>query len=112
MSTFTISMPSLVIASGAASSNVLSAEQHYEDAVSIYMHGPASLDALTFTIEMSHDGSSWATYSSGGSDVGPAGAVKATIYYDLPNAPFIRLKASGNVAATRTWILAKNCKLP
>lgn len=102
--------PDLTIPSGAAVSNVLNAKQHYEDAAAIVIQSPATLDALTFKIEVSIDGVTYVDYQEGATlaDV-PMPAADNGIALDLLCAwPYFRLAASGNVAADRVFMVAKH----
>lgn len=99
-------LPSLVIATGTGTSNALSF-QHLRRARSILIVSPASLDSLTFTVEVAatHTPASgdWATLNNG-SDVALS-AGKALL---LQNIAFtgLRIKASNNVAADRTFTVS------
>ena len=103
---FTSNLPPLTIPSGSANSNSMSFAE-FSDATAVTLYGPAALDALTFTLEISRDGSTWVTSNDGTSDIGPPAAVKGRQYTEFLGANYVRIHASGNVAADRTWTASK-----
>lgn len=98
--------PPLTIPSGASVSNALDFAS-YSDAASIILYAPATLDALTFTIEGSRDGITFMTLYDGAADIAPPPAGKCRQYIEMIGLNFFRIKASGNVAADRTWSVTK-----
>ena len=103
--------PSLTIANGAASSNVIKASEVYADADAIALFAPAVLDAHTFVIEVTADVSAspvvWNVLSDAVSDVGPPAAGKCVIYPAPAIEAFRITDQSGNVAADRTFKMLK-----
>ena len=96
-------------------SNIIKAREVYDDAASISLLAPATLDGVTFTLQVTDDfdattSSTWRTLQVNDppTDINPPAAGKARTYYDLPTYAAFRIKASGNVAAARTWALIKN----
>lgn len=100
----------LVIASGAAVSNVLNARLDYGDAVGIGLQAPAAVDTVTYKWQVSVDGTTWADYQAGATlaDLAIPGAGNAAVYEEIVAFPFIRLAASGNAAADRTFLVSKH----
>ena len=96
-----------VIANGANASRAVYSDYEYSDATAITIQAPAALDALTFTLEVSQDGSSWTTASDGSNDLPVPAAGKAVQYTELLSVKYWRIKASGNVAADRTFKVSK-----
>jgi len=103
--------PVLTIASGQSASNALPSSA-IEDLVAALLYAPATLDALTFTLEVNANpnattsDSGWITLCDAtGTAIAPPAASKAQLYSELPHAGAIRIKASGNVAADRMWKL-------
>jgi hypothetical protein len=97
----------VVIASGASATRAISGAYEYSDAVAIVIQSPATLDALTFTLEVSNDGSTWATLSDGITDLTMPGAGKSKQFTEMLGSRFFRIKSSGNVAADRTFLVSK-----
>lgn len=108
----TVFVGNLTIPSGEDESNTLFAAQWFDDAAVLVLQGPASLDALTFTFETPDTNDVYntnpivyTTFQDGDpfADLAPPPAGKSRAYYSLPATPGFRIKASGNVAADRTW---------
>jgi hypothetical protein len=97
----------IVIPSGSSVTRSISGAYEYSDAVAITIQSPATLDALTFTIEISNDGTNFATMSDGTNNIPVPAAGKAIQYTDMLGARAWRIKASGNVAADRTFLVSK-----
>jgi|SRR6266496_1259191 len=110
--------PALTIPNTGTTSNVWKAREVYDDAEEICLHAPAALDALTFTIEVTDDPDVqtpvWRTLQDGSppADVAPSAAGKSRAYSTgLISAGGVRLKASGAVAADRTWAATKQYRM-
>jgi hypothetical protein len=104
-----VALKSLTIPNGAAISNILDSSIDYVGLSGIIMiMAPAVLDALTFTIEVGNDGINFFTLTSDGTvPLTLPIATKAKAYYfELNAAKYLRLKASGNVAADRIFLLS------
>lgn len=97
----------VVIASGASATRSISGAYEYSDATAIVIQSPATLDALSFTIEISNDGTTWATLTDGTNPLPMPGAGQAMQYTDMLGARAFRIKASSNVAADRTFLVSK-----
>ena len=108
-----VNCPSLTIANGGTTSNVLKSREVYQDADTITLYAPAALDAVTFTIEGTDDPDAvspvWTTLYDGASDVVPPPAGKHSVY-PCPTFQGFRIKASVAVAADRTWRVTKAFK--
>jgi hypothetical protein len=104
--------PSMTIASGGTTSNALPSSV-LEDLVAAMLYGPAAVDgATTYTLEAnanpnaSSSDSGWiALCDSSGTQLQPPGVNKAQLYSEIPHCGAVRIKASGTVAADRTWKL-------
>lgn len=98
------------IPSGTNVSNTIDANM-FHDAASIGILSPATLDALTFTIEVNEkdDGSgTWRTLvDAAGTNIGPPAAGKARQYLELISFASWRIKASGNVSDNRVFDVVK-----
>jgi len=104
----------LTVPNGTNVSNVWLAREVYDDAEEVMLYGPAALDALTFTIEVSFNpeaaAPTWVTLQDGSpaADVTAPAATKARSYASgLISAVGVRIKASGNVAADRVFDASK-----
>ena len=97
----------VVIPSGAAVTRSIFGTYEYSDATAIVIQSPATLDALTFTIETSNDGTNFATMSDGTNNIPVPAAGKAIQYTDMLGSKYFRIKASGNVAADRIFLVSK-----
>ena len=97
----------VVIASGQSATRSIFGTYEYSDATAIVIQSPATLDALTFTIEVSSDASTWATLTDGTNPLPMPGAGQAMQYTDMLGAKYFRIKASGNVAEDRTFRVSK-----
>lgn len=107
MPTFRKVITPLTIPSGQSVSNSIAADKLYSDCIGLALYGPAALDALTFTLEVSQDGTTFKTLVDGDpvADQAPPLATKARVYYNLTNFGYIRIKSSSGVAADRTWLV-------
>lgn len=107
----------LVVPNGTSVSNIWLAREVYEDAESVLMTCE-SADAATFTLEVTDDaepsiGGTWRTFQilNGATLANFVVPNTATVAWGLPKdalgATGIRLKASGNVTADRTYGASK-----
>lgn len=97
----------VVIPSGSNVTRSISGAYEYSDAVAILIQAPATLDALSFSIEISNDGTNFATLTDGIVNIPVPGAGKAIQYTEILGSRFWRIKASGNVASDREFIVSK-----
>lgn len=97
----------VVIPSGQNATRAIFGTYEYSDATAIVIQSPATLDALTFTIEVSADSSTWATLTDGTNPLPTPGASQAMQYTDMLGSKYFRIKASGNVAEDRTFLVSK-----
>jgi len=79
----------------------------YSDATAITIQSPAGLDAGTWTIEVSNDGTTASALNDGTSDIPVPAAGKARQYIEMIGFKFFRIKCSVNVAETRTFLVSK-----
>lgn len=110
---FIAELPPLTIPNGAAVSNSFDWKEYGYDSEAITVFAPAALDVLTYTWEVSRDGGT--TYKTLVDTVGAPIYVPAATFAVVYNGTFasitnLRIKASGNVAADRTWTLLKAFK--
>lgn len=98
---------SVSIASGQSATRAIFGPYEYSDATVIMIQSPATLDALTFTIEVSQDGTTWATLTDGTTNLPVPAAGKAAQYTDFLASKYFRIKASANVAAERVFRVSK-----
>jgi len=107
----------LLVPNGTSVSNILIAREAYEDAINLTL-SCKSADAATFTLEVTDDavpsaGGSWRTYQILNGAVLADYPVTnvATKAQTIPQGALastgLRLKASGNVTADRTYGVAK-----
>lgn len=114
-----VKLTDLTIPNGTAVSRWVLAERECGDAELITIYAPGTLDALTYTIEVSYDQDNGAntTYSptnvttlnDGAGDVAPPAATKACSYPGFAVKAW-RIKASGNVTADRVFGLTKSVR--
>ena len=109
---FNASLQDVVIASGATTSRAVFSDYEYSDARYITIQSPATLDALTFTIEVSQDATTWATLATLSADLAVPAAGKAIQYIEMLSSKYFRIKASGAVAANRTFKVSKQWVSP
>ena len=96
-----------VILSGQTTSRAIYADYEYSDARFLTIQSPATLDAVTFTIEVSFDGTTWATLASETANTVVPAATKAIQYNAMLSSRYFRLKAASAVAADRTFKISK-----
>ena len=97
------------IASGQSATRAIFGPYEYSDATAIIIQSPATLDAIVFTIEVSQDGTTWATLVepiTSTSVVAPT-AGNAIQYTNILGSKYFRIKGASNVAATRTFRVSK-----
>lgn len=104
--------PALVIAAGQQNSNVLPANV-LEDLVAVMLYGPATLDALTFALQVNPDplatnaSSGWvALCDSAGNGLTAPAALKAQLYNEIPHAGALRVRASSATTNPATWAVS------
>jgi hypothetical protein len=97
----------VVIPNGSNASRAIFGDYEYSDASVITIQSPATLDALTFTIELSQDGSTWATATDGANDIPVPLVGEAIQYTEMLSSRYFRIKASGNVVADTTFAVTK-----
>lgn len=110
----------LVIPSGQSVSNILPASLAYGDAINMILHAIDAADAaITYTLEVTGDfepatGSAWRTFQVyvGGTPttivVPNVNTVAVLLPYGVAAATGLRIKASANVTANRTFRLSKD----
>lgn len=103
---FQSSIADVVVLSGGTTSRAVSSASEYSDATAIHIQAPATIDAGTWTIETSFDGTTWATLNDGAADIGPPAAAKARQYIEMIGAVYWRIK-SPTTAADRTFKVHK-----
>lgn len=117
MSTACAKLKDLIVPNGTAVSNFWVAAEVYEDAVNILMTCE-SADVATFTLEVTDDavpsaGGSWKTYQELNGAVLANFVIPntATVAWKIPQGALastgMRLRASGNVTADRTYGASK-----
>lgn len=97
----------VVIPAGSSATRAIFGTYEYSDATAIVIQSPAVLDALAFTIEISNDGTTWNTLTDGILPLPVPAAGQAMQYTDILGSKYFRIKASGNVAAARTFLVSK-----
>lgn len=100
---FIASLPDLVVASSGTTSNSMDAKYQTSDANAVVIAAPASLDAVTYTLQVSMDNTTYYTLSDGTADIGPPAAGKARQYTELLGWPYFRIAQSGAAASSRTF---------
>lgn len=107
------SLEDITIPNGTDSSRVVRSVEEYFDALALEVDGPAALDALTFVFETA-DNDAFSTnvrtiqVNDPPTDLSAPGALKTRVYGpELLGVKRFRIKASGNVAADRTWKATK-----
>lgn len=96
----------LVVSSGSTVSNSLSANYDYSDATQICIQSPGTMDAGTWIIQVSYNGSTWATLNDGSADIGPPAAGKARPYTEMLGFAYFRISGP-TAAADRTFRVSK-----
>jgi hypothetical protein len=94
-----------ISASGTATRAIKGVEE-YSDATCINIQSPGTLDAGTYIIQTSFDGSTWATLNDGSADIGPPAAGKSRQYVEMLSFPFWRISGP-SAAALRTFLVSK-----
>lgn len=97
----------ITIETGQTSSRIVNAAYETADATAVTLMAPATLDAATFTLEGSQDGTTFYTLNDGSSDIGPPAVNKCRQYTELMGYQYWRIKSSGSAAAPRTWKASK-----
>lgn len=97
----------VIIPSGSNATRAIQGVYEYSDASNIGIQSPAVLDELTFTIEVSADAATWATLTNGASALPVPDASEALQYIEMLPFKYWRIRASGNVAADRTFLVSK-----
>lgn len=115
MSASNIVLPDLVIPAAGTVSNILNGPGCYDDALAVVLYGPATLEAHTYTIEVSANplavaGSVWTTLQVGETpaDLAPPAAGKARVYYELASAMSFRIKSNGALTDPMTFKATKS----
>lgn len=109
------SLPDWVIPNGQTTSQVFNSPGVFGDALGLMLYGTDGSYPETYTIEANKDqqatnaSSGWMTLQGGSpaADLNPPATGKAKVFPDVVFAGSLRLKASGAVAATRTWQVNK-----
>jgi hypothetical protein len=108
MSTSFISpLADLVVSSGTNASRVVDTSAECHDAAAIAIISPGTLDSATWTLEVSFDGSTFATLHDGTANFAPPPAGSGRQYTELLGFPYWRIKSSANAAANRTFKVSK-----
>lgn len=97
---------SVVISSGGTTTRWIEGVKEYSDATAICIQSPSALDAGTYTIEVSRDGSTAATLTDAGGDLSVPAASKARQYTEIHGFKYFRIKGP-TAAADRTFIVSK-----
>lgn len=108
-------LPDWVIPNGQTTSQVFNSPGVYGDAIALALYAVDGAYAETYTIEGNEDSQAnngstgWLTIQGGSpaADLTPPPAGKMRVYQDIVFAGALRLKASGAVAAIRTWRVNK-----
>ena len=109
---FYAALADVTVASGATESRAVYADYEYSDARYLTIYAPATLDAVTWTIEVSTDGTTWSTLNNGTSDIAPPAAGKARQYIEMLSSRYFRIKASSATAANRIFRVSKQWVAP
>jgi hypothetical protein len=109
---FYAALADVTVASGGTTSRAVYADYEYSDARFLTIQAPATLDAATWTIEVSFDGTTWATLNTGAADIAPPAAGKARQYTEMLSSRYFRIKASSGTAADRTFKVSKQWVSP
>ncbi len=116
-SAFNAKLEDIAIALGATKSRVVIAEQEYADAAALAFQAPATLEAGTYTFEVTtidrnvadYVDADFVTLSDGTTDIGPPGQAKGRTYTDLIPFAAFRISKTGAVAvAAITFKATKN----
>lgn len=104
---FNASLSDVTIASGGTTSRSVFSDYEYSDARFLSIQSPGTLDAATFTIEVSQDGITWATLATQAANVVVPAAGKAIQYTEMLSSKYFRIKASAAVGADRVFKVSK-----
>lgn len=96
----------VVISSGGTTTRAIHGVYEFSDATAIVIQSPATLDAGTYTIETSNNGSDWATLTDASGDLGVPAAGKSRQYTEMLGSHSFRIKGP-SAAADRTFIVSK-----
>lgn len=96
----------VVISSGQTTTRSISGIYEYSDATAIIIQSPGTLDAGTYTIEVTNDDSTWATLEDAGGNLGVPAAGKARQYTEILGSRAFRIKGP-SAAADRTFLVSK-----
>jgi hypothetical protein len=103
---FDAAIENVVILSGATSTRWIEGVDSYSDATAICIQSPSALDAGTYMIEVSRDGSTAATLEDAGGDITVPAANKARQYTEIHGFKYFRIKGP-TAAADRTFLVSK-----
>ncbi len=96
----------ITISSGGTTSRWVGFNE-FSDAAGIGIQSPATLDAGTYTFEVSYDGSTAATLTDASGNVVPPAAACARFYTELTAFVYFRIKGP-SAAANRTFVATKH----
>lgn len=103
---FDAAIQNVVILSGSTTTRTIDGVHEYSDATAICIQSPATLDAGTYTIEVSWNGTTWATLEDAGGDITVPAATKARQYTEIHGFKHFRIKGP-SAAADRTFHVTK-----
>lgn len=96
----------IVILSGATTTRTIEGAYEYSDATAITIQSPATLDAGTYVIQVSNDGTTFSNLNDGTNDIAPPAAGKSRQYIEMLG--FRAWRISGPTsAANRTFLVSK-----
>lgn len=78
----------------------------YSDATAIHIQSPGTMDAGTWTLETSMNGTDWATLNDGSANIGPPGQGLSRQYTELVAVLYWRIKGP-TTAADRIFKVSK-----
>lgn len=96
----------VVIASGNTETRQIHGVYEYSDATAIVIQSPATLDAGTYVIQTSNDGTTFTTLSDAGGDIAAPAAGKSRQYIEMLGSRFFRISGP-SAAADRTFLVSK-----
>ena len=96
----------VVIASGQTATRAIHGNYEYSDATAILIQSPATLDAGTYVIQTSNDGTTFTTLSDAGGDIVAPAAGKSRQYIEMLGSRFFRISGP-TAAADRTFQVSK-----
>ncbi len=96
----------VVILSGQTATRNIVGVYEYSDATAINIQSPATMDAGTYVIQTSFDGTTWAALNDGSNDIGPPAAGKSRQYVEMLSFPFWRISGP-SAGANRTFLVSK-----